>query len=89
MGILFSLAFVSFILFLCCFWIWMLIDCVTKESDTGNKLVWALIILFSHIIGALAYYFIVRRPRRFAESLPPHIQQIAQRNSREGRTFAP
>ena len=49
------------------FWIWMLVECATKESDTGNtKLVWVIIVLFTHIIGALIYYF-VRRPQRFAE----------------------
>ena len=49
------------------FWIWMLIDCVTKEPDTGNtKICWVLIIVFAHIIGALVYY-LVRRDQRFAE----------------------
>ena len=49
------------------FWIWMLIECATKEPDTGNnKVVWILIIVFAHIIGALIYYF-VRRPQRYAE----------------------
>jgi hypothetical protein len=47
-------------------WIWMLIECVTKESSEGNdKLVWLLVILFTHWIGALIYYF-VRRPTRMA-----------------------
>ncbi len=49
------------------FWIWMLIECLTKEPDTGNnKVVWALVIVLTHIIGALIYYF-VRRPQRYAE----------------------
>lgn len=49
------------------FWIWMIIDCATKESDQGNtKLVWVIIILFANLIGALIYYF-VRRPQRLAE----------------------
>jgi hypothetical protein len=76
-GILFLLALGSVILFTSCFWIWMLIDCVTKEADTGNKVVWVIIILFSHIVGALAYYFFVRRPRRFAQSLPSYIRNRA------------
>ena len=49
------------------FWIWVLIDCVTKEADSGNnKIVWILIIVFAHVIGALIYYF-VRRPQRYVE----------------------
>jgi hypothetical protein len=49
------------------FWIWMLVDCATKEADTGNnKVVWILVIALAHVIGALIY-LIVRRPRRIAE----------------------
>jgi hypothetical protein len=46
------------------FWIWVLIDCLTKESSEGNdKVVWTIVILFAPLLGALAYYFI-RRPER-------------------------
>jgi hypothetical protein len=49
------------------FWILMLIECATKESDTGRtKVVWILILVFTHIIGA-AIYFFVRRPERIRE----------------------
>lgn len=49
------------------FWIVMLIECATKEADTGNtKLVWIIILVFTHIIGALLYFF-VRRPERMRE----------------------
>ena len=48
------------------FWLWMLIDCVTKESSTGNdKVCWLLILLGLNLLGALLYCF-VRRPRRDA-----------------------
>ena len=50
------------------FWIWMLVDCATKEPNHGNdKIVWILIILLTHFIGA-AIYFFVRRPQRALES---------------------
>jgi hypothetical protein len=46
------------------FWVWVLIDCVTKEPSEGNdKIVWTIIILFAPWIGAILYYFI-RRPER-------------------------
>ncbi len=49
------------------FWIWMLVDCATKETDQGNnKLIWVLIIALTHFIGALIY-LLVRRPQRIAE----------------------
>lgn len=28
------------------FYLWMLIDCVTKETDTNQRLIWLLIIIF-------------------------------------------
>lgn len=46
------------------FWIWMLVDCATKEPSQGNdKIIWILVIIFTHWLGALIYYF-VRRPER-------------------------
>ena len=49
------------------FWIWMLVDCLTKESSEGNdKIIWALVIFFLSGFGALLYFFI-RRPQRKRE----------------------
>lgn len=48
------------------FWVWMLIDCAIHEPNEGNeKIVWILIILFTHFLGA-AIYFFARRPTRIA-----------------------
>lgn len=52
------------LLALLAFWVWMLVDCATKEPSEGNdKLIWVLIILLANWIGA-AIYFFVRRPAR-------------------------
>ena len=49
------------------FWIWMLVDCVTKEPSEGNdKLIWILVIVLTGWIGALIY-LIARRPKRIEE----------------------
>lgn len=49
------------------FWIWMIVDCAMKEPSEGNdKLVWIIIIVFTHFIGAVIYFF-ARRPQRRAE----------------------
>jgi hypothetical protein len=49
------------------FWVLMIIECATKEPAQGNdKLIWILIIVFTHWIGALIYFF-VRRPQRIAQ----------------------
>jgi hypothetical protein len=46
------------------FWIWMIVDCATKDRDP-DRLVWTIIIVFTHILGA-ALYFFFRRPVRMA-----------------------
>jgi prolipoprotein diacylglyceryltransferase len=49
------------------FWIFMLVDCATNESNEGNdKVVWILIIVFLHLLGAVIYA-IFRRPKRIRE----------------------
>lgn len=46
------------------FWVWMIIECATREpANSNDKLVWLLIIIFTHFIGAVLYFFI-RRPER-------------------------
>jgi Phospholipase_D-nuclease N-terminal len=46
------------------FWIWMLIEAITKEPTEGNdKLIWVIVIALTQVIGAAIYYF-VRRPER-------------------------
>lgn len=48
-------------------WIWMIVDCATQEPAEGNeKLVWILIIVLTHWIGALIY-LLARRPKRIQE----------------------
>jgi hypothetical protein len=45
----------------------VLVDCATKETDQGNtKIVWILIIVFTHWLGALIY-LLARRPQRLKE----------------------
>lgn len=41
------------------FWIWMLIDCAQRTFD--DKMVWLLLIIFLGVLGALLYFFIIRR----------------------------
>ena len=50
------------------FWIWMLIHAVTNKGlGDGEKIAWVLVILFTHFIGALIYFFI-GRPKSVAAS---------------------
>jgi prolipoprotein diacylglyceryltransferase len=46
------------------FWIWMIVDCAMNEPSEGNdKVMWLVIIVLTHLIGAAIYYF-ARRPER-------------------------
>ncbi len=48
------------------FWAWALIDCIRNEPEgSQDRLLWALVILFSHLVGAVLYV-ILRRPKRKA-----------------------
>jgi hypothetical protein len=47
------------------FWIWMLIDCVKRDFKHENdKVVWILVLVFVGLIGAIIYYFVIRRPAK-------------------------
>jgi|HubBroStandDraft_3_1064219.scaffolds.fasta_scaffold206541_2 LPXTG-motif cell wall-anchored protein len=66
MGIqeLFVMLLFGIVLLCAVFWIKMVIECATKEPDTGNtKIVWIIIVVLGGIVGAGIYYF-VRRPQR-------------------------
>ncbi len=51
-------------LLLLAMWVWMLVDCATREPSTGRgKIVWILVVALLGPLGALIYFF-ARRPRR-------------------------
>ncbi len=53
---------VAFVIALVVFWIWMLVDCLTREFDKeSDKIVWAIVIIFVQLLGAIIYYFVVKR----------------------------
>ncbi|RJQ54486.1 MAG: PLDc_N domain-containing protein [Actinobacteria bacterium] len=49
------------------FWIWMIVDVVKREeaqfpNSTGNsKTIWLLVVILLGVIGAIVYYFAVKR----------------------------
>lgn len=61
-----TLGVVSLLLFIATsvFWIWMLIVAATQERSTGEKILWVIIIIFTHILGAAIYFFVRYMPRR-------------------------
>lgn len=53
-------------------WVWAIVDIATRPDDKfpktmeNAKIVWLLIVLFTQLIGAILYYFLVYRvaPKR-------------------------
>lgn len=63
-GLFCFVSFIALVLFAQVFWLWMLIECLVKEpSDSSDKLLWALVIFFGNLLGAILY-FVIRRPER-------------------------
>jgi len=62
--ILLWLVFAVFILAVLVFWVFMLVDCIKRNFETENeKILWILILVLTHWIGAIIYYFMVKRKR--------------------------
>ncbi len=41
------------------FWIWMIVD--QRDMKGDNKVVWILLLVFLGILGAIIYYFVIKR----------------------------
>ena len=64
-GVLFGLIFAGISIFAFVFWILMLVDCIKRKfKDDTEKIIWILVIIFTGIIGALIYYFIVKNKKK-------------------------
>ncbi len=61
LGFLFFLLIGGITLAVFAFWIWMLVHAITNKglSDT-ERIVWVLVIIFVHFIGAIIYFFVGR-----------------------------
>jgi len=60
-GMGFGLAMLAFGLWAFIFWIYMLVHCLRSDMESTEKLVWVLVLLFANLIGALIYYFVIKR----------------------------
>ena len=47
------------------FWIWMIVDCAKRDfKKNDDKVIWILILVFLGVIGAIIYYFIIKRKNK-------------------------
>lgn len=67
-GIGLLIGFALLFLWMFIFWIIMLVHVLSH--DVKDKIVWAIVIIFTGILGALIYYFVVKR--RFNKSTRHH-----------------
>jgi hypothetical protein len=45
------------------FWVWAMIDVLTSNKNSNDKILWFLVIFFLHIIGAIIYVAVGRSGR--------------------------
>lgn len=46
------------------FWIWMLVDAIINPTLRDmEKLIWVAVVLFTHFLGAVLYFLLVRAQR--------------------------
>jgi NADH:ubiquinone oxidoreductase subunit 6 (subunit J) len=56
------LALVGVIIWLFIFWIMMVVDAATRKfKSDADKIIWVLIIIFLQILGAIIYYFVIKK----------------------------
>lgn len=61
-GLLFIVIFGLLTLLATIFWIWMLVNAIMNPRFSGvQRLVWVLVIFFTHFLGALIYFFVGRK----------------------------
>lgn len=62
--IIFVLLYIAFIAFCLGIWIWMLVDVIKRDNwkQESDKTLWILIVALLGAIGAVIYYFAVKRP---------------------------
>jgi prolipoprotein diacylglyceryltransferase len=47
------------------FWIFMIVDVAKRNFKNENdKILWILVVILAGIIGALIYYFVIKKPNK-------------------------
>jgi len=63
-AVLLVLALIALAVWLFVFWILMIVDAAKRKNITdAEKVVWILVLIFLHILGAIIYYFAVKREK--------------------------
>lgn len=69
-------------------WIWMLVDCVmNKRISDSQKTVWILVMIFTHLLGALLYLFLGRSTQKAQNTYQSYVQPQARPVSQEYNSY--
>lgn len=61
------------------FWVWMLIDCLFNSAlRGGSKVCWALLIIFTQIVGAMIYFFVKCNNHNPLEAVASYYKTVLQ-----------
>ncbi len=60
---LFYITLFGFFILILVFWIVMVVDVVQRKfSNEPDRLIWVLVVILTGWVGALIYYFVIKRP---------------------------
>lgn len=64
------------------FWVWMLVEALSRETDSRHRVLWSIVIVLGQGLGALVY-LAVRRPwtSKWARN---DAAQVSKRDERTG-----
>jgi len=60
-----------FVLLLLIFWIWAIIHVLSSKLRVGEKIMWLLVILFLHVLGAVLYFLLAKSVSKQMASAKP------------------
>ncbi len=40
------------------FWLWMIYECITREPNSVEKVLWLLLVVFAPVVGSLIYFLV-------------------------------
>lgn len=61
LGIFWIVTFILSMVVAVLFWLWMFVDCLQRKfKDPHDKTVWIIVLIFTLILGAVLYFFLVK-----------------------------
>lgn len=81
-GFIFFLIFLLFAVgvLLTIFWILMIIDCAKRDfAESTEKVVWLIVVIIFGVLGAIVYYFAVKRPQERGKHVKAAVKKASKK----------